>query len=568
MISYVGFSQSTIDFETGGVGAAWTWTVDQNGTNPALEFVANPNTTGNTSAMTAKLTTEVAGQAWALAFSDDIGSFTFDANNSLVKMMVRKTVATDVALKFEIPSGINKEVKATSTATNGDWEELSFDFSSVIGSTYSRIVVIPDFLARTSENIIYFDQISFNAATVPPPVTLIDFETGGVGAAWTWTVDQNGTNPALEFVANPNTTGNTSAMTAKLTTEVAGQAWALAFSDDIGSFTFDANNSLVKMMVRKTVATDVALKFEIPSGINKEVKATSTATNGDWEELSFDFTSAIGNTYSRIVVIPDFLARTSENIVYFDQISFNAGTVTPPLTTLSVDFETATAFAADSGSTYTDLVTNDLSATGINPSAKVGQASMVNNGPWANTQMIVTDGLDLSGGDRGFSLMVKGPRAVSVKLKLEGGTPTEQDASYTATNTWQRLTWNFSSDTAVDHNKIVLFFDISGAASAAATDDVFMIDNLEFRAFSALAVNKFTASSVKMYPNPASSGVVKFSTALGDTLIVSVFDLLGKLVQPAQVIQSELNISSLKPGVYFVRMEQGANSITKKLLVN
>ena len=41
MTSYVGFAQSTIDFETAGLGAAWTWVVDQNGTNPALEFVAN-----------------------------------------------------------------------------------------------------------------------------------------------------------------------------------------------------------------------------------------------------------------------------------------------------------------------------------------------------------------------------------------------------------------------------------------------------------------------------------------------------------------------------------------------
>ena len=102
IISFVGYSQSTIDFETGGVGASWTWTVDQNDTNPALEFVANPNTTGNTSARTAKLTTKSAGQAWALAYSDGIGSFTFAANNSLVKMMVRKSVATDVAIKFEI----------------------------------------------------------------------------------------------------------------------------------------------------------------------------------------------------------------------------------------------------------------------------------------------------------------------------------------------------------------------------------------------------------------------------------------------------------------------------------
>ena len=30
----------------------------------------------------------------------------------------------------ENPNGINKEIKATTTVTNGDWEELSFDFSS------------------------------------------------------------------------------------------------------------------------------------------------------------------------------------------------------------------------------------------------------------------------------------------------------------------------------------------------------------------------------------------------------------------------------------------------------
>ena len=93
-----------------------------------------------------------------------------------------------------------------------------------------------------------------------------------------------------------------------------------------------------------------------------------------------------------------------------------------------------------------------------------------------------------------------------------------------------------------------------------------MIDNLEFRAFSALAVDKFTASSVKMHPNPA-SGIVKFATATSEPLSVSVYDLLGKQVMPAQTIQSELNISGLNPGMYFAKIDQGANSITKKLLV-
>ena len=73
-------------------------------------------------------------------------------------------------------------------------------------------------------------------------------------------------------------------------------------------------------------------------------------------------------------------------------------------------------------------------------------------------------------------------------------------------------------------------------------------------------------SSVKMHPNPA-NGVVKFSTATPESLSVSVYDLLGKQVIPAHTVQSELNISNLNSGMYFVNIKQGASSLTKKLLV-
>ena len=73
-------------------------------------------------------------------------------------------------------------------------------------------------------------------------------------------------------------------------------------------------------------------------------------------------------------------------------------------------------------------------------------------------------------------------------------------------------------------------------------------------------------SSIKMHPNPA-NGVLKFTRATTELLNVSVYDLLGKQVMPAQTIKSELNISSLNPGMYFIRMDQGASSFTKKLIV-
>jgi len=101
----------------------------------------------------------------------------------------------------------------------------------------------------------------------------------------------------------------------------------------VGTFTFTAENSTVTIMVLKTVVSNVGLKFEGPNPdggagvIFKEILVPNTVTNGEWELLSFDFSSEIGKTYDRLVVIPDFLERTQDNINYFDQISFGNGTL-------------------------------------------------------------------------------------------------------------------------------------------------------------------------------------------------------------------------------------------------
>ena len=165
---------SPIDFETGGYGATWTWTVFENGDNPSLEIVTNPNTGGiNSSATVAKFTALQTGQPWAGCESlhgSDIGTFSLDATNSTVKIMVYKTVISDVGLKFVIPSsGSLGEIKVANTVTNA-WEELTFDFSSHIGLPEAigidQIVVFPDFDlgGRTQDNIIYFDNISFSSS--------------------------------------------------------------------------------------------------------------------------------------------------------------------------------------------------------------------------------------------------------------------------------------------------------------------------------------------------------------------------------------------------------------------
>ncbi|WP_299016957.1 T9SS type A sorting domain-containing protein [uncultured Polaribacter sp.] len=325
----IGYSQKApVNFETGGEGTTWNWVVNDNDSNPALEIVANPNTTGiNTSATVAKFTALTTGNPWALVISEDIGSFTFDNTNSLVKLMVRKDVTTDVGVKLEGDGGVAKEIRATTTIINGEWEELTFNFQTEIGVTYNKLVIIPDFLARTQDNIIYFDNLTFNAQegdSNPYNLEPIDFESNGFGKYFTWTIDQNDSNPALEFVENPNKAGiNSSETCAKFTAKAAGNPWALTFTD-IPNFIFDDTNNQVKIMVRKMIATDVGIKFEGPAGVNKEIKVANTISNGDWEELTFDFSSENGKTYNRIVLIPDFLERSQDNVLYFDTITFNA----------------------------------------------------------------------------------------------------------------------------------------------------------------------------------------------------------------------------------------------------
>jgi hypothetical protein len=163
-----------------------------------------------------------------------------------------------------------------------------------------------------------------------PPYYPIDFEADGFGASWTWTVFENDDDPAVEFVENPDKTGiNTSATVAKITARRNGADHAgceTKHGTDIGGFTFDENNKTVKIMVYKSVKSDVGLKFAEYNGeAQPEIKVANTKIN-EWEELTFDLSGSIGKGITKVVdqiiVFPDFRNRSSESIVYFDNITF------------------------------------------------------------------------------------------------------------------------------------------------------------------------------------------------------------------------------------------------------
>lgn len=152
----------------------------------------------------------------------------------------------------------------------------------------------------------------------------INYET--VGQDWTWQSFGNGTNGAdlYAVVPNPSATGiNTSSQSAKYKIGVGAQSWAGIYSDNVGSITFSPDNCRVKIQVYKPFISNFMLKLE-NGGTTFEKIVPNTKIN-QWEELTFDLTDKIGQTITRMTLIPDNIAtRNAERICYWDNISFNS----------------------------------------------------------------------------------------------------------------------------------------------------------------------------------------------------------------------------------------------------
>jgi len=248
---------------------------------------------------------------------------------------------------------VSVETEASTTVAS-QWETLIFDFGNEavgtapidLAATYNKVSVFFNFGttgAMAGEKTYFMDDITFLDVVFSPDCPgggggdeLIDFETADTGAGFTWAVFENDDNPPLEILANPDNSGiNASATVGRITARVApGQPWAGTETahGDIGPITLDSSNSIVKVMVYKSVISDVGVKFAIPSGgAQAEVRVPNTVVD-QWEELTFDLSAHIGLPEStgidQFIFFPDFdnAGRTGDNVVYFDNVRLTDGT--------------------------------------------------------------------------------------------------------------------------------------------------------------------------------------------------------------------------------------------------
>ncbi|WP_430810256.1 MULTISPECIES: T9SS type A sorting domain-containing protein [unclassified Carboxylicivirga] len=404
----------------------------------------------------------------------------------------------------------------------------------------------------------------------------IDFEPDGIGADWNWVVTENGDNPALEFVTNPDASGiNTSATVAKFTAKQSGNAWALFFTSDNGEFTIDANNAIVKMMVYKASSYDVAFKIE--GGSAKEIRLTYPENSASkWVELTFDFSSEIGKTFNKLVIIPDFDTRSTDNEIFIDNIQVPDGVVAGPLNAPSVAAANPTYDQANVKAIYSDA----YAAPG-NPNYNPGwgQATAMSFVDIDGNQTIKYEGLTYQGNT--FDAMdVSGMDYLHLDVWTPDGTllrvspintSVGQEAAYNF-GTLALETW-MSIDIPLSH-----FTDANPAFSLAAVDQLkfdsqltggepfnlgtFYIDNIYFYKSTATAIDGHQQSKLRAFPNPVED--VLHIEGLADSTLVELYSVTGSLLKSVPVTGGSISVAELNKGVYFIKAANQTIKIIKK----
>ena len=102
--------------------------------------------------------------------------------------------------------------------------------------------------------------------------------------------------------------------------------------------------------------------------------------------------------------------------------------------------------------------------------------------------------------------------------------------------------------------------------ATGTTSDRVKFDDLNWACYTVLGVDSFELSKIKIYPNPATENTLNITT--DRDLNVSVFDILGKQILKDNVSNNNTNIdiSSLNSGIYFVKLSSDEGTITRKFI--
>ncbi len=80
-------------------------------------------------------------------------------------------------------------------------------------------------------------------------------------------------------------------------------------------------------------------------------------------------------------------------------------------------------------------------------------------------------------------------------------------------------------------------------------------------------IQESSIEGLSLYPNPVTNGKVYIATKNDSEKEIQIFDVLGKKVFYTQLNSRELNISSLSPGVYIIKIREEESTATRKMII-
>ena len=528
----------------------------------AASVIDNPQSSGiNTSSKVGQMV-KSAGEVYGGSVLVLDGPIDFGDNNAIKMKVLANRVGASVLLKLEGPGGATTGDLFATTTVADQWEEVTYSLAGLTSVEYNSIVLIyelgtvgdgsPDFT-------FWFDDIELTTAAEGVQLP-IDFESTTLNYAWS-----DFAGGVASVIDNPQSSGiNTSAKVGQMV-KSAGEVFGGSTLALGGAIDFGANNGLKMKVFANRTGAPVLLKLEGP-GAPAEISASTTVAN-QWEELSFNFSGLTGGVFNKITLIydlgvvgdggPDFT-------LLFDDIELTTvvGGVQLPVT-----FESTTLdyVWSDFGGGVATIIDNP-DPTGINTSAKVGQ--MVKNAGevFGGSKLTLGGPIDF-GTSTAINMKVWANRVgANVLLKLEGPSGATGDiiVPTTVANAWEELTFDVTGFTGNVYNAVTLIYEL-GAVGDGGPDYTFYFDDIKLEGTSGTV--DFKELGISYFPNP----VTDFLTVNAPENIdeIRVFNLLGQqlLFERPEYSQSQLDLSALKPGAYFVKVAMGGKEGTARIIV-
>ncbi len=366
----------------------------------------------------------------------------------------------------------------------GDWEELVFDFSgqaATPGVMQLLILLDPGSNARDT---FYIDNVRLDSSatpltvcsgTVTDPLILDDFEC-----------QRNLVNfitaGTFSIIDNPDATSfNQSPLSAKYVRSNA------TFDVVIGDFAvtpvdLTVFNKLKVQVISPTVGVNYQVSLQDAASTQIAAMSAPGTLTGEWEELVFDFSSVSAATNVAKVVFLIDPGNTVVDTFYLDNIRMDSSAVaTNECTGIAVndkivdDFECQRNLQNPAISGVLTVVDNPL-VMAPNMSAEAGKYVRGTDIFDVIIGEFLGGPLDLASYNQ-IKLQVISPRQVPIQITLQDVAGTQilsQTASVSTINTWEELTFDFSTISAnATVTKMVLLIDPNNPVA-----DTFWLDNI------------------------------------------------------------------------------------------